>query len=951
MDEPPGNYSDQTLAFGPFTLHRSRKLLLDRGQPVKLGGRAFDILVALVERAGEVVSKQELVAYVWPSVLVEESSLRVHVAALRKALGEGQDGVRYVANVVGRGYCFVAAVERIAAAREPSPQGLKSHNLPVRLTRLVGREDALRTLAHVLPLRRFVTIVGPGGMGKTTLALALTEQMTPHYPDGVRFADLSELTDAAQLHAAVASALGLSLGARDAAVALASFLRDRQVLLVLDNCEHLVEDTAALATTMLQGAPGVHLLATSREPLRAPGEFVQRLAALDVPETVQGLTARMALGYASVRLFVERAIACVDTFELTDADAPTVAALCRQLDGMPLAIELAAAQIDAFGLGGLVRQLRERIGVLSTGQRAGLARHRTLGAMLDWSYETLSRTEQMILARLSVFRGHFTLPGAIAVAGDSSLDAACVVASVASLANKSLLSVDAGDQSVKYRFLDLTRIYATEKIRRVDDFGRTRHRHAKYLFSLFDSVDRAQIAATTPDWTNVHGVTMDDLRAALDWAYSPDGEVLLGIRLTAAATSLGPQLLLMEEMIEHVERALQLLQERNAREPGLEIRLSAELARLKQRSRGVVPEEADRAFEHSAALAREMDMLTAQMQALEGIWENEVIRGNFAAGVRNVNHLARLARGSAQPLALLVVDRLRAQTLHQMGEHEEAMRVAERVLGHPTHVNRLTMTDNTVVDRRVSMRIVLSRILWLRGFADQAARVAAEALPLAEADLGWSLCHVIAFAAAPIACWSGDTALAASLIHRLVEHNRSLADEHFFSSKAIFSAWIANFGTVLREMNGGLEPSLAASLVAGSDSHQKDMFATLSPSLVSDDAIERVSAGMVGWTAPEVIRVRGERLIRVGTDHECSAAAASLFEEAAALARRQKALAWELRAETSLMKLFAGTTRASEAATRLKAVYDQFSEGHSTRDLTLARDLLLDAGVLSAAPG
>lgn len=452
--------SEQALAFGAFRLIRSQQLLLENDKPVRLGSRALELLTALVERAGEVVSRDELVAYVWPSTIVEESSLRVHVAALRKALGDGHGGARFITNVPGRGYSFVAPVARLAQTSLPGPgvaPRSPSHNLPPRLTRMIGRADVVATIAALLPERRFVTIAGAGGMGKTTVALAVAEELLASYVHGLRFVDFAPIVDPLLLPSTVASVLGISVPSHDPLPALSAFLRDRNILIVLDNCEHVVEAAAVLAESLLKGAAGVHVLTTSREPLNAEGEWVHRLGSLETPPESGDLTAAQVLTFPAIQLFVQRAMAVSDSFAISDGDAPILRDLCRRLDGMPLAIELAAARVDALGVHGLAARLDDSLQLLTRGRRTAVPRHRTLRAMLDWSFEYLPRTEQAVLRRLAAFKADFTMESAAAVASEGEIGSPEVIENVMSLATKSLLSTDASGEVIRYRLLETTR--------------------------------------------------------------------------------------------------------------------------------------------------------------------------------------------------------------------------------------------------------------------------------------------------------------------------------------------------------------------------------------------------------------------------------------------------------------------------------------------------------------
>jgi predicted ATPase/DNA-binding winged helix-turn-helix (wHTH) protein len=481
--------ADSSLSFGRFRLFPARQLLLEDERPVRLGSRALDILTTLVEHAGQVVSKDELTTRVWPDTFVEESSLRVHIAGLRRALGDGHAGNRYVANIPGRGYRFVAPVsvseESSRAAPQPACSSL-THNLPTTLIRMVGRDATAGALSKQLTHRRFITVVGPAGIGKTTVALAVANGLIATYRDGVRFVDLAPFTDPLLVPSALAFVFGLAIHSGNPTPGLIAFLRNKKMLVVLDSCEHLVEGTAALAVDLLKSAPGLNILATSREPLCAEGECVHRLTPLKVPPISRKLTATEALAFPAVQLFVERAIACLDTFELTDADAPIVAGICRKLDGIALAIELAASRVDAFGVQGLAALLDDRFRLLMRGRRTALPRHRTLSAALDWSYEFLPDSERIILRRLAAFDSYFTLESAIAVAGDSAIAPLDVVDALANLVAKSLVTADTGSEIVHYRLLETIRAYAHGKLAESGDFEHVARRHAADLRNILE---------------------------------------------------------------------------------------------------------------------------------------------------------------------------------------------------------------------------------------------------------------------------------------------------------------------------------------------------------------------------------------------------------------------------------------------------------------------------------
>lgn len=426
-------------AFGRFLLFPGQQLLLENEEAVRIGRRAFDVLAVLVQERGQVVGKRELMARAWPGVVVEEGNLKVTIAALRQILGEDAGATRYIATVVGRGYRFIAPVRdvhvRQAARRPPG-------NLPQFAGPVYGREAIIAAIVQDLHDARLVSIVGPGGVGKTTVAIAAA-----HRGAGAWFVDLSMLADPSQVPAAILP------------------LR-RETLLVLDNCEHLVGAVAQCADRLLTGRRNVRVLVTSREPLNIRGERVRRLAGLGLPPDSHGIRAVEALAFPSVQLFADRAAAQYASFTLDDTNAPAVAAICRRLDGHALAIERVAARAGALGAAGLLDHLDRRFHMLD-GFHTGPARHRTLTATVDASYVLLSPGEQAILRRLSVFAGAFSLDAACASAGD--IDRATAVDDIANLVAKSLLLAEPADGAMQYRLGQVTRAYAAEKRAECDE--------------------------------------------------------------------------------------------------------------------------------------------------------------------------------------------------------------------------------------------------------------------------------------------------------------------------------------------------------------------------------------------------------------------------------------------------------------------------------------------------
>jgi len=468
--------TERSYLFGPFQLLPAAGLLRKGNEIVRIGGRALAILTALVERAGDVVSKDELMAIAWPQTVVGDGNLKVAVAALRRVLGEDHPGERYLTNEPRRGYRFIAPVlltggGGVAGRRH----GRSEHNLPYFSTRLIGRADVVESLVKILPERRLVSIVGPAGIGKTSVALAVAESMAGQCEHGVRFIDLTSLRDVQAVAVAMAETLGVKLSTECAIHGAIMMLRERRVVLVFDGCENLLPTTAAMIGHILSAAPGVLVLTTTREPLRIRDETIHRLAPLAVPPTTAGLTVSQARGFSALELFIERASARLEGFGVADDDVPLLADICRKLDGTALAIELAATRVDTFTLRELSALLDDQSLLLSLNQNSPVARHRSLAAAFDWSHALLTENERTVLRRVSVFTAAFTLASAHAVVGDD-----CdVIAAIEGLVAKSLLSADVAGPLVEYRLLRAVRAYAAQRLLESGECDDVCRRHEK----------------------------------------------------------------------------------------------------------------------------------------------------------------------------------------------------------------------------------------------------------------------------------------------------------------------------------------------------------------------------------------------------------------------------------------------------------------------------------------
>jgi predicted ATPase/DNA-binding winged helix-turn-helix (wHTH) protein len=441
------------IVFGPFCFLAKERLLLQTGKPIPIGGRAIEILAVLLERPGIIISKQELISRVWPNTTIGEANLTVQIAALRRVLAAHGTTDRYIVNVPGRGYMFAAGLE----TRTARP------GLPAAATQLIGRAGTLDALADLISQNRLVTIVGEGGVGKTAVALAFGESKVTGFEQRVHFLDLTSLRDAGQLLKALAGTFMIEAGQEDAMGYICSKLSDSRLLLVLDNCEHIVNVTAATAQAILRSCPGVHILATSREPLRVEGEHVYRLRGLDIPPLSPSLSAQEALAYSAPQLFIACVANRLGKFDLTDRDAPFVGAICHRVEGLPLGIELAAGEVGALDVRGLAASLEKSMDLLMGGRGRDIGRHQSLSSSFDWTYSLLSEDERRTLLRLSVFDGPFALHAASAVFRDLHLCESECFDLVAALVIKSQV-VTAESAEPCFRLLNTTRACGRKKL-------------------------------------------------------------------------------------------------------------------------------------------------------------------------------------------------------------------------------------------------------------------------------------------------------------------------------------------------------------------------------------------------------------------------------------------------------------------------------------------------------
>ncbi|HEX8474541.1 MAG TPA: tetratricopeptide repeat protein [Pyrinomonadaceae bacterium] len=586
--------------FGPFRIDASQRVLLKDGELVKLTPKLFDTLFALVQSGGRVVEKGDLMEAVWPDVAVEESNLTANVSLLRKILGEGTGAGRYIETLPKRGYRFAAEVREVSSAdsnmlvrqqrtrarivvREEFEDDLttgafakddgvraaaqlasgdarlremlemRPNNLAWQLTPLVGRELEASEVVELLRdgSVRLATMTGVGGTGKTRLAQEVARRSLPYFADGVFFVELAAVNDAGL----VASSIAQTFGVKEAGVgsltdALKNYLREKQMLLVVDNFEQ-VTAAAPLLAELLSASTQLKILVTSRTLLHLSAEREFKVPPLAVPSSDAEVSAEELMQSEAPQLFVERARAVKPNFTLTDENARSVAEICARLDGLPLAIELAAARAKILSPQAISARLENRLKLLTGGARDLPARQRTMRGAIEWSYELLNEGEQALFRRLAVFADGFLIEAAEAILSGEQRAASVggvqqnasalspltdVLDLITSLYDNNLLvQRERADGESRFRLLEVVREYALEVLQASGEGEALRENHARYFLALAEEAEPEFFGERGAKWLDRLEEEHDNLRAALSWSASSDAET--AINLVAALRS------------------------------------------------------------------------------------------------------------------------------------------------------------------------------------------------------------------------------------------------------------------------------------------------------------------------------------------------------------------------------------------------------------------------------
>ncbi|MDI7862848.1 winged helix-turn-helix domain-containing protein [Rhizobiaceae bacterium n13] len=931
------------VEFGPFRLHREHRRLFCGTEEVQIGGRAMEMLLALTRKKGELVTKEELFNAAWPGIFVHEANLKVTIASLRRSLREYSPIGNYVRTIVGRGYWLSDQLDNGEFPQRPDLPVAANTQFP-ELGTVIGRDAEIAELRAAIAVNRLTTIVGAGGIGKTTVAVAAAQLFEDEEGGSITFIDFSRVAGEEFVIPSLAAMLGISSGSQDRLDAISSILARRKALLLLDTCEHVVNAVAHLCDIILANTTDVRILATSRQALRAKGEEVVWLAPLEVPPAGRTLTGEEILRYSAPQLLVERASE-KGAYTIRDGDAPAIAEICRRLDGSPLAIELISSRLTVLSAPDVLEELGDRFSALVERDREGPLRQQTLLATLEWSYALLTTSEATVLRAVSVFMGSFDMDAVVSVVAHHGLDPTVVFDAVAGLRAKSMLSVEQMAGGMRYRLLDSTRAFAGNLLETSAELTAVSQAYARLVLNILSRANADQARLTTRQWHAAYASYADDLRKAIGWALFLRGDPLLGIQLVASGIPLWHELSLSEEARRNSEQALAEFDRIGGADMALKLKLVVGMAAVSS----YISADAGKAIEtieSAIRLSRQIGDTNSECKALGSLARYHLLPGQQTAARKILRELKRVATRSKNRSALWEYEQLFTELEIIRCDYPAAISRMKK-LRHELESTPDGTASRFDLDPKIRTETILGALEWLGSGRPGTglSRIKFSANEAFEARHGWTLIY----------CYTHGVLFVLSECHEY-ELGRRYAE---ILKDTIYRhgmpAWIpvANcYAEALEALSGAR--SDADGLMSAFDELRTGLrqigrhvyYALLIRALYAlghvDEGVRILDylfdVGPQRSMVPELLRLRAVKERSVGRDEE----AMSTLRQALQAAEENGAWAWRIRSATDLAILLRDKSQIDDAKGVLEPVYSQFKDGFETPDLQKARNLLTE---------
>jgi non-specific serine/threonine protein kinase len=941
--EVAASSSQPTFRSGECEIDTAQRQVRIRGIPILIGSRAFDIMTVLAQTPTDIVTRDRLLERVWPAVTVGEKVIDVHISAIRKALGEHRTLLKTIS---GRGYRLVGTWTRQEGSEPkvgpPSAGFRSSTNLPEAVNTLVGRSASLEYLREACHAYRLITITGPGGVGKTALAMELARSLLTDFNGSIRLVELASLADPNLVPLAVIEGIGMQAGTGSvSAESVARLIGYNRLLLVLDNCEHLISAAADLAEVVLRLAPNAVILATSRETLRIRGERVYRVPPLDVPRPDS--EAAEILGNSAVQLFISRSETSQAASLRQGQNLRLIARICRRLDGLPLAIEFAAARATSLGVSQVADSLDDRFAVLGTGRRAALARHRTLRAVLDWSYALLPEAERRLLHRAAIFSGGFAFDAACAVMHDISQ--AEVADSIVNLVERSIISLEHSILTGRWRLLETVRAYALDKLTSSGELRSVRRRHAQFFRSFFAGFDLKVELKGVGAELSAYTREVDNLRAALSWAFSVSGDTVLGITLAAAAVDFWMAVSMFDECRTWTSKALAELG--GAGHDEQEMVLRSGLGQSLTIAEGMTS-AALANLTRALSIAESRGSIGYQQRSLHGLWWCSLISLELRKALELGRRYAALSSSDIDPSAVPMANLTVGVSLTYLGAYREATGLLQQAIRDYPPAHRRRHTVLLGIDPPPSAYSHLAMCLLPRGLIDAAALAAEQSIEVAQ-QIGQplALCLALARAAGLLLPEIGALDAAERHIALLIEH----ADRHALDTFRGLAVCAKGRVLLMRGDPASSVSALRSGLAQLEDTGYR-LYQTIFRGYLAEalseagnlvEALTEIETALryaeqtdYQMWIPELLRIHGSLARRLPDDPLSE----QMLTRAITLANQQEALYWELRAALSLAEHWNMQGRRNEACTLLAPLYQRFTEGLASPILVRANSLL-----------